>query len=592
MQAIARAERSARPDTRDAAREYMARGWSPIPVPARAKNPNRPGWQNERHTIDDVDGAFDSEGNIGLLLGEASDDLCDVDLDCDETIAAAPFFLPHTDRWHGRASHRRSHAWYVVTDEPSLRRVSFVDPTRKDTNGKACTLVELRANGHQTIVPPSLHDETGELITWESEGEPARVTAGELRVAVAKVAACALIAWRWPDGARHDAALALAGLLLRGGMAPHDAEHFVEAVARVAGDDEWRDRVRCVPDTAQSIAAGEAATGGPRLADLLADGPMVVSKLREWLQLRAALEEGTQPSIRIVNIAEFLTLEMPPRETILSPWLPTQGLVMIDAERGVGKTFFALCAAYAAATGTPFLRFEATKPWRVLYLDGEMPAVVLQERLSSIVAATASEPPCPDHFRLITPDLQTGAMIDLTQAASHAALAPCVDTADLVIADNISTLCGGNENEAEDWRPIAAWGLMLRRARKSLVLIHHAGKNGEQRGISKREDILDSVLVLKRPRDYQPEQGARFEVHFKKHRGFYGDTAKPFEASLGTDNTGGNVWTMRSLDDCLTERIVALHRDGTSQREIAKALDIGVATVNRHLQKAKGSGLL
>ena len=52
--------------------------------------------------------------------------------------------------------------------------------------------------------------------------------------------------------------------------------------------------------------------------------------------------------------------------------------------------------------------------------------------------------------------------------------------------------------------------------------VHHANKNGMQRGTSKREDVLDTVIVLKRPADYTPEHGARFEVHFEKSRGFFG----------------------------------------------------------------------
>ena len=43
--------------------------------------------------------------------------------------------------------------------------------------------------------------------------------------------------------------------------------------------------------------------------------------------------------------------------------------------------------------------------------------------------------------------------------------------------------------------------------------------------LSKREDILDTVLSLKRPDDYEPTEGARFEVHFEKCRGIYGEEA-------------------------------------------------------------------
>jgi hypothetical protein len=50
---------------------------------------------------------------------------------------------------------------------------------------------------------------------------------------------------------------------------------------------------------------------------------------------------------------------------------------------------------------------------------------------------------------------------------------------------------------------------------------------------SRREDVLDTVVNLRRPEDY--EQGARFEVHFDKSRGFMGKDAEPFEATLSDD---------------------------------------------------------
>ena len=40
------------------------------------------------------------------------------------------------------------------------------------------------------------------------------------------------------------------------------------------------------------------------------------------------------------------------------------------------------------------------------------------------------------------------------------------------------------------------------------------------------------MIQLRRPNDYQPEQGARFEVHLTKARGILGDDARPFEANL------------------------------------------------------------
>ena len=97
---------------------------------------------------------------------------------------------------------------------------------------------------------------------------------------------------------------------------------------------------------------------------------------------------------------------------------------------------------------------------------------------------------------------------------------------ELAVIDNLSTLCrSGIENEAESWLPIQEWLLGLRRRGMSAMIVHHAGKRGLQRGTSRREDVLDTTIAMRRPKDYEPSEGCRFEVHFEKSRGFTGDDA-------------------------------------------------------------------
>ena len=50
-----------------------------------------------------------------------------------------------------------------------------------------------------------------------------------------------------------------------------------------------------------------------------------------------------------LNISDFLSKQLPPREVMLSPWLTRQSLFMIYAWRGIGKSWLALSLAYAAA---------------------------------------------------------------------------------------------------------------------------------------------------------------------------------------------------------------------------------------------------
>jgi len=295
-------------------------------------------------------------------------------------------------------------------------------------------------------------------------------------------------------------------------------------------------------------------------------------------------------SIKPVSIDDFLALEFPPRNNILSPWLPTQGLVMVYAHRGIGKTFFALSVAYAVTSGGNFLAWTAIDPVGVLYIDGEMPAPVMQERLSQIVAGAEQEPKAS--FILLTPDLQPEGMPRIDdpqgQQAIEKILTPEIK---LIVVDNISTLTAAKENEADGWTPVQAWALRQRQQGRTVMFVHHAGKGGAQRGTSRREDVLDTVLLLKRPVDYHADQGAVFEVHFEKARGLYGDDVAPVEARL-SDITGVLAWNWKTVEATTFDRVVALLQDKLTQKEIADELSLNKSTVSRHTKRARAEGYL
>lgn len=305
-------------------------------------------------------------------------------------------------------------------------------------------------------------------------------------------------------------------------------------------------------------------------------------------------QEDAAPATGVVafNLPEFLAHAFPPRRMMLTPVLPEQGLAMVHAMRGVGKTYVGLGMAYAVASATSFLRWRADEPRRVVYIDGEMPGVAMQERLEAIVQGAGGQPPEDDFFRLVTPDLQEDPMPDLASPEGQDALAALVADADLLVLDNLSTLCrSGKENEAESWGQVQEWLLTLRKAGKSVLLIHHAGKSGQQRGTSKREDVLDTVISLRRPEDYRPDEGARFEVHLEKARGVHGPEAEPFEVQLVT-RYGAATWTMQALDDVELARVVAMTGDGLKVRDIAAELSMSTGKVAKLQGKARAAGKL
>lgn len=302
-------------------------------------------------------------------------------------------------------------------------------------------------------------------------------------------------------------------------------------------------------------------------------------------------EEGAFVAPVIVDAASLLSRTFKPRVRLLAPWLTTQSLVMVYARRGVGKTHFALGVSFALASGGEFLGWKAETPVRVLYLDGEMPGADLQERLSRVIANSPKTAPA-DYLRIMTPDLQpNGVLPNLYTPEGQAAIDAIVGDAQVIIVDNLSCLVrGGKENEGESWQPVAEWALRQRAAGRSVIFIHHAGKGGQQRGTSKREDLLDTVISLRRPSDYTPEQGARFEVHFEKARALYGEDVDPIDARLETLDNGTQAWTTRRVSDSADGQIVEMADMGMSTREIGAELGVNHSTIVRALARLEADG--
>jgi putative DNA primase/helicase len=140
------------------------------------------------------------------------------------------------------------------------------------------------------------------------------------------------------------------------------------------------------------------------------------------------------------------------------------------------------------------------------------------------------------------------------------------------------------ENDSDAWSPIQQWLLRLRRRGMSVLIVHHAGKGGEQRGTSRREDVLDTSISLRRPGDYAATEGARFEVHIEKGRGIHGEHAKPFEANLDIRD-GRAVWTMKDVEEVDRGRIAALLAAGMTVRDVAEELGISKSMAHRLKQK-------
>jgi hypothetical protein len=261
-----------------AARDYIERGWAPIPVPFRTKGPVLDAWQTIRINAETAPSFFNgAPQNIGIILGAASGGLCDLDLDCSEAIAAAPYILPRTAVF-GREGKRGSH-WIYRTNLCETQDRAALKFLGSDKHGLLEVRIGARDSAAQTIFPPSMHV-SGEPIEWE-DGGPSNITdidGGELLQLARRLAAAAEIARNYPKVGGH-AAFVLGGFLARCGQSPARAAVFVEAVA--AASTQPGDKRRDMARTARDGANAEKLAGFPTLAETF--GADTAKKVADWL---------------------------------------------------------------------------------------------------------------------------------------------------------------------------------------------------------------------------------------------------------------------------------------------------------------------
>ena len=95
---------------------------------------------------------------------------------------------------------------------------------------------------------------------------------------------------------------------------------------------------------------------------------------------------------------------------------------------------------------------------------------------------------------------------------------------------------------------------------------------------------MDTVISLRRPREYSMAEGARFEVHLTKARGILGDDAKSFEANLVTEGNSLQ-WRIKELEDVELEELERLLSEGYSIRDCAEEMGKSKGAIQRLKRK-------
>jgi hypothetical protein len=260
-------------------------------------------------------------------------------------------------------------------------------------------------------------------------------------------------------------------------------------------------------------------------------------------------------------------------------WFAERSLWMVYGPRGVGKSLFFTSLGIALATGTRFLTWSVETPTGVLYVDGEMTLENIQKRACDLAGAGI-----PEQMYFLSSEMvftATGRDLSLKTIEARKAIEQVLDATPeikVLILDNISCLFGGiSEDRKQDWEPINAWLISLRHRGISVILGHHAGKGGQQRGTSAREDSLNGVISLHFPPDYHPEEGCHFQLRFEKTCGMHGPAVQALDVKLESDG----LWASAPIEASQKEDALAMLATGMSPRDIADELKISKSYVYR-----------
>jgi AAA domain len=238
--------------------------------------------------------------------------------------------------------------------------------------------------------------------------------------------------------------------------------------------------------------------------------------------------------------------DIPAPDRLLGDLLTTTSRMFLVGRTGLGKTMLGMGMACGMATGRGFLHWRRTRPARVLYIDGEMPAELVKAR-SIDVLRRAGIPPHPDNLLIFVrdtmeefaaryPSLGQFAPLNSEEGQNFVhALIRAVGGVDVVIFDNVMSLVAGDQKGEVPWSETLPLVSALTAKRVGQVWLDHNGHSTDrQYGSATKAWRFDAVGLMKPlPDDQRNPREVAFILSFERparradaHR-IIGRTLKP-----------------------------------------------------------------
>ncbi len=211
----------------------------------------------------------------------------------------------------------------------------------------------------------------------------------------------------------------------------------------------------------------------------------------------AESRRGPDPTRLCLTPAQWAKRDIQPPDHLLGEAFSTTTRSIFAADTGLGKTMFAAAVAYAMRLGQGFLHWQGQRPARVLFVDGEMPRDLMQERVAMAATWFDAEPPADGLYFLSREDVEDMPPLDTEDGQRWLdVLIEALGGIDFLILDNFMSLCVGNMKEEEFWQPLKPYVLGLAKRRIGHLWLHHVGHDKTKGyGTKTKEWHADTVML-------------------------------------------------------------------------------------------------
>jgi KaiC/GvpD/RAD55 family RecA-like ATPase len=533
---------------------FKQRGLYPIPVLESKKPLTKNGaWKDVK---DWTDQDFIQAGGIGIEHEKSK--IIDIDFDDPDAIKFQ-HLLPNTFGLGKKINGfvMTTHLFYH-TDFKCKKTTYLSDRNKKDS-----VIVEVLTNT-QTVSAGH-----GRLIT--NDAPIRKLTESEydnVMETVRKISLLTMLSKYYPkEGGRDEFCLILAGCLTKGNDWPTwEREDFLKELLLSVGDtDDLKNRLNKITYQEEQRKLNKDITGLPSLAKEISVPISVCVDWFNWIGVEKL--EDTTP-ITALSIGDFIGKNYPPQEYWVYPLVSKQTITQIWASPGVGKTLFSMELACSLANGQDFLKYkwvEETKPVPVLYVEGEMSAQQIQDRVCNITSRYAEEgkefnfdylriAPVQEqlnqHFDPLNEDLGRKRLeLQLEQMKESFGQYP------VLFLDNISCLTSFQEKDGEAWITFMQWLIKLRARGYTIFFLHHATKEGStSSGSNMKERSVDIEIKLSEPTKEQKLDinETQMIIEFKKWREFnYTEHSHSFLASVSRHTA---KWSWHKVNKKMNEK--------------------------------------